>query len=159
MSLSKSGPSSASIFTLRRAIAILYFAHVLPALRKLHLPHSQNLQMMTSHFTTPLCAIFAFCQGITYNTSYSGHYLYLEASDSQRNKGDDAILVSPTINSNGPLCMTFYYHMYGSGIGTLQVVSNQTAVWKLSGDQGNRWYKATVPLRSSSGAFQVCCFE
>ena len=51
--------------------------------------------------------------------------------------------------------MTFYYHMYGASIGTLSVRVNQTVLWQLSGEQGNAWYKATVPLHFT-GVSQVC---
>ena len=42
--------------------------------------------------------------------------------------------------------MTFYYHMYGSTIGELNVYNNGSKVWSRKGPQGNQWYKATVKL-------------
>ena len=80
--------------------------------------------------------------GFSYIT---GFYFYIEASG--RSIGDVATLVSPYIQSNGnATCMVFYYHLYGQSIGTLRVKVGDQVMWKLSGNQGNDWYKGTVPL-------------
>lgn len=42
--------------------------------------------------------------------------------------------------------MVFYYHLYGHSIGSLRVKVGDQVLWQLSGNQGNNWYKATVPL-------------
>jgi len=42
--------------------------------------------------------------------------------------------------------MVFYYHLYGHSIGSLRVKVGDQVLWQLSGNQGNSWYKATVPL-------------
>ena len=49
----------------------------------------------------------------------SGHYMYVEASS--RTRGSNAKLVSPKYQGADDQCMEFYYHMYGSNIGTLNV--------------------------------------
>ena len=58
---------------------------------------------------------------------------------------------SPNIS---PLCLRFWTHMYGSGIGSLNVYvrqgSKDAKVWGLSGDAGNNWYMAQAPIASSS---------
>ena len=50
-------------------------------------------------------------------------------------------------------CMNFWYHMYGTGIGTLNVYlmnSNQKEIiWTLTGGLENRWYQGLVPFKSS----------
>ena len=55
---------------------------------------------------------------------------------------------------NSPLCLRFWTHMYGSGIGSLNVYvrqgSKDAKVWGLSGDAGNNWYMAQAPIASSS---------
>ena len=49
--------------------------------------------------------------------------------------------------------MNFAYHFYGNHIGTLNVLQQVSGklrkVWSLSGDQGNGWHVATVPLKQS----------
>lgn len=50
--------------------------------------------------------------------------------------------------------------MFGNGIGTLTVIINdkddgsETAIWSLSGEAGNVWYQAEVPI-SSQTAFRI----
>ena len=46
--------------------------------------------------------------------------MYIEASLPHRN-GDKARLLSPRYTDRQDMCVQFYYHMYGSGIGTLNV--------------------------------------
>ena len=49
--------------------------------------------------------------------------------------------------------------MYGTGIGQLEVLvkslSRTTRVWSMSGDQGNRWKQAKVPIGHIDHTFQV----
>jgi hypothetical protein len=52
--------------------------------------------------------------------------------------------------------MTFWYHMYGSAMGTLYLEASEdcaswTTVWSLSGNQGNAWYEANVDLSAYDG--------
>ena len=69
--------------------------------------------------------------------------------------GEAARLVSPRIQSNGnATCMVFYYHLYGYSIGSLRVKVGHHVLWQLSGNQGNSWYKATVPL-NFDGMYKV----
>ena len=48
----------------------------------------------------------------------------------------------------------FWTHMYGSGIGDLNVYvrvgDEDTKIWGLSGDAGNNWYMAQAPVSSTS---------
>nr|KAG5689549.1 hypothetical protein BaRGS_022052 [Batillaria attramentaria] len=54
-------------------------------------------------------------------------------------------------------CVSFWYHMYGSGMGTLNVYAASSPnslgqpIWTLSGNQGNKWFKTQVRLPSQSG--------
>ena len=82
-----------------------------------------------------------------------GLYFYIEASG--RNMGEIASLESPYIQSNGnATCMVFYYHLYGHSIGSLRIKVGDKVLWQLSGNQGNSWYKATVPL-NFDGTYKV----
>ena len=52
---------------------------------------------------------------------FSGHYMFIETS-APRIRGDNALLLSPQHPaSSGDVCVTFYYHMHGSTIGTLNL--------------------------------------
>ncbi|RMX54502.1 hypothetical protein pdam_00019992 [Pocillopora damicornis] len=79
------------------------------------------------------------------HTSGFGFYMYVEASG--QTFGDVSTIESPRIASNGnTTCMVFYYHMYGQAIHTLRVKVGDQVLWELSGNQGNDWHKATLPL-------------
>ncbi|CAH3182988.1 unnamed protein product [Porites lobata] len=68
----------------------------------------------------------------------SGNYMYIETS-SPRRPGDKAKLVL-TIPNNGEMsCLSFYYHMYGASVGTLNVYSGNSKVFNISGQQSNYW--------------------
>ena len=92
------------------------------------------------------------------HTTGSGWYMYIETS-SPRVQGDTAILESPCVDltGKGEADLTFWYHMYGASVGTLDVevtddCSTWTNVWTLSGNQGNSWYQATVNLDAYTGS-------
>ncbi len=80
-------------------------------------------------------------------------YIYLEASNPNFPL-KDAVLGSPCFDlsnvTNAQL--KFDYHMYGSGMGTLDVETSidggqtwsSTAVWSKLGDQGNQWFTDSV---------------
>jgi len=84
-------------------------------------------------------------------------YIYTESSrPNYPNK--TALLVSPCfdLSNRTDAELTFWYHMYGSAMGTLNVevsedCENWTNVWSLSGNQGNTWYQAIVDLTYYSG--------
>lgn len=80
-----------------------------------------------------------------------GSYIYIESS-SPRSEDDIAILSFSGTNNKPVVCLSFYYHMYGSGINDLYIYNRGKTVWKLVGDQGNGWKKAHVII---TGDFQV----
>ncbi|KAK7490089.1 hypothetical protein BaRGS_00018611 [Batillaria attramentaria] len=108
----------------------------------------------------------------TYNTgpqadhtvgSAQGHYIYIETSSPVRAHTDDtALLLSPTIQATfgRPGCLHFWYNMHGDKMGQLAVYLVDSAsqqgvmVWTLSGEQGEDWHQAAVPLFSVK-PFQV----
>ena len=73
---------------------------------------------------------------------------------SQGRDGWEAHLVSPIFSTSdlGSHCrLSFWYHMWGTAMGSLHVdlwdgSSWTNSVWTLSGNQGNSWQQATVPL-------------
>uniref|UniRef100_A0A673JLW2 MAM domain containing glycosylphosphatidylinositol anchor 1 n=1 Tax=Sinocyclocheilus rhinocerous TaxID=307959 RepID=A0A673JLW2_9TELE len=99
-----------------------------------------------------------------------GYYMYIETSR-PRQDGDRARLLSPLYNvtaargptgtTRTPYCVSFYYHMNGKHMGTLNVLTRvksiatvDSAVWSLSGHQGPEWRKADAEIYPS-GPFQV----
>ena len=67
--------------------------------------------------------------------------MFIETS-SPRQEGDNAKL-ELVLPGNGELgCLFFYYHMYGTAMGTLNVFSGNMKVFNESGNQGNIWRKA-----------------
>ena len=123
--------------------------------------------IITSIKKTVPCVLFVLLFFCSLNSTFIilGKYAYIEASLKQEN--DTAQLGSPTIaatvsgyTSVTPCSVTFWYHMYGSHIGTLNVHTATTygvpekTVWSLSGDQGNVWKKGQASLMSPKD-FQV----
>lgn len=85
-----------------------------------------------------------------------GQYAYLETS--LAGKGKNAVL---SVNANGPTgCVKFWYHMFGTTIGTLRVYTKasrslqKTTVWSKQGTQGDVWRYAQVELKQG-GPFEV----
>jgi hypothetical protein len=91
------------------------------------------------------------------------NYIYLEANTSIFNNcpaGSEAVLLSNCIEvntQNTDTChLSFYYHLYGRDVNSIRLdltedgLSWQT-LWVQSGNQGNRWQKASVSLRQFNG--------
>lgn len=84
--------------------------------------------------------------------NFLGHYIYIEASS--RKRYDSAQIVSPSYSSPQGGCLSFWYNMHGSQIGTLnvnmKVGSRSTQIWRKSGDQGQRWQQAQATITPST---------
>ncbi len=94
------------------------------------------------------------------HTSGNGNYLYLETSGGGGGcQNKQAELYSPCFDLRGTNRpeLTFWYHMYGSSIGTLHADAFVSGQWHLdimpeiSGDQGNTWFQANVDLSAFAG--------
>lgn len=84
---------------------------------------------------------------------WAGYYLYMEASPML--PGQNARLLSRSFRgTRGPQCLQFYYHMYGSGSGTLRVLASTNGedvlLWQQSGEQSMAWLRAQVEYRSDA---------
>ena len=79
--------------------------------------------------------------------------MYIETS-SPRQRGDNAKLNSPKLQFAGNMCLTFYYHMYGADIATLNVTINGNNAFTASGDKGDKWLRAAVDVYVS-GMYSV----
>jgi hypothetical protein len=79
-----------------------------------------------------------------------GLYAYIDSSQN-RKINDTAVLISqlmPDTGVNG-MCIEFFYHMYGKGIGTLTVYLQREgvqpiAMWALRGEQNDEWLQGKV---------------
>ena len=83
----------------------------------------------------------------------TGYYMYIETS-SPRQQGDNARLRSPNLPFSGNMCLTFYYHMYGVHMGTLNVNINGTRVFTASGNKDNVWLRTDLDV-THSGMYAV----
>uniref|UniRef100_A0A8C4RQK6 MAM and LDL receptor class A domain containing 1 n=1 Tax=Erpetoichthys calabaricus TaxID=27687 RepID=A0A8C4RQK6_ERPCA len=91
------------------------------------------------------------------SASHDGFYVYADSSNGAY--GAIADLLTPLISRTGPQCtLTFWYHMNGITVGTLQVLIISGGVtqdlWALSGSQGNSWKKGEVFL-GTRDKFQI----
>lgn len=82
----------------------------------------------------------------------TGYYIYTEASG---NSNKTARIISPVVRTTGTLCVSFWYHMYGVHINTLNMyLKNNGALnnlWTKSGNQGNKWINGLVDINSVNG--------
>ena len=74
--------------------------------------------------------------------------MYIETS-SPRQQGDSAKLNSPELQFSGNMCLKFYYHMYGTDTGTLNVNISGNSVFSASGEKGDEWLIATIDVKLS----------
>ena len=80
-----------------------------------------------------------------------GFYVFMNARKGQ--KGDDAGLLYKGFTGNK--CLTFWYHMRGRGVGSLDVWVDNTNVLVLEGSQGNEWKKAKVKITGKNSEVGV----
>lgn len=90
--------------------------------------------------------------------STAGGYAYIDSSF-PRKPGDVAKFLStnfPMTGADAPVCMHFWFHMFGSGVGHLKVFvrhyrsldSHLEEIWGLSGNAGNAWFMSEVTVSS-----------
>ncbi|XP_071503079.1 MAM and LDL-receptor class A domain-containing protein 1-like [Diadema antillarum] len=96
------------------------------------------------------------------HTTGYGNYMYIETSP--RSDGDVARLRSPAYlanNTNEPYCLTFWYHMYGNTINTLNVIMADTmgystyTLYSMYGERGDMWQRAKVDVYSYFQLFNI----
>ncbi len=89
-----------------------------------------------------------------------GKYIYLEASNCY-NKTSSILTPHFNFTSITNPYMTFFAHMYGADMGTLEVFyttdngNNWSSIGAISGDQGNAWIKLGANLAGLSGQTDV----
>ncbi|CAG9854433.1 unnamed protein product [Phyllotreta striolata] len=117
------------------------------------------------NFNTPSGSIgtgpsFDHTKGIGKN----GYYMYIESST--RVENDTARLISPVYDkTDDDVCLEFFYHMFGSTIGTLRAyvkpvndswsLDPKSAIFSKSGNQGDKWYRSYHHLGVMKDEFQI----
>lgn len=85
------------------------------------------------------------------NPNNGGYYMYMEAS-SPAATSNTAVLQYKTLPAGQPFCVHFWYHMFGNSMGSLRILAKDcktnasVEIWKVSGDQGDKWNEACVLL-------------
>uniref|UniRef100_A0A4W6EYR6 Si:ch211-106h4.4 n=1 Tax=Lates calcarifer TaxID=8187 RepID=A0A4W6EYR6_LATCA len=80
----------------------------------------------------------------------AGHYYYLPSSSTDRT-GQTAAMSSPLYPAGKGACVQLWYHMYGTGMGTLNVYQKsedgkKALIFSQTGDQGRLWRFAQASL-------------
>ncbi|XP_068604997.1 zonadhesin [Brachionichthys hirsutus] len=91
------------------------------------------------------------------HTTGAGFYIYIEGDSVTH--GDSARLLSSMCHYNGPLCLYFWYHMYGSATAMalnmyLLKSKKATKVWAMKDNQGPQWHPGYIDIRVP-GPFQI----
>ena len=125
------------------------FTHVKFELRLCQVSRPTSLLRFASVHTACQYNFFPLCLHLLSDN----YYIYMEASYGRM--GSTFRLISPTVNATAMQCFSFWYHMYGSHINTLNVKltgAGNLTVWSRNGTQGNQWHQANITLGGSSYA-------
>ncbi|KAJ8022720.1 MAM and LDL-receptor class A domain-containing protein 2 [Holothuria leucospilota] len=95
------------------------------------------------------------------HTTGTGYYMYVETSSGTINWKARLASASYVGTGNQGACLSFYYHMFGSSIGTLKVIyqtvynTQKQEIVTLSGDHGNMWLQESVHFSSATSDWLV----
>jgi hypothetical protein len=95
-----------------------------------------------------------------------GEFIFLEGSFTRPNEIHCMSTDIDLTNASAPLTLSFWYHMFGSNIGTLEVFVNNNSEFILSGQQqtenGQPWEQGTADLSGYAGqniTLRICMSE
>ncbi|KAM3604151.1 uncharacterized protein V6R79_007108 [Siganus canaliculatus] len=91
------------------------------------------------------------------HTTGAGSYMYIEGDSITH--GDSARLLSSMCHYHGPVCLHFWYNMYGSATAMALNIyllkdNKATKLWSMRNNQGPEWYPAHIDI-SMPGPFQI----
>ena len=99
------------------------------------------------------------------HTFFSSQGLFAYTDSTMGTTGSKTLMVTPSMSCIGSqCCMEFYYHMYGQGMGTLNIYIRQPIfgdilVDTIGGESlGSQWrrYRTTIsPINPQDGVFQI----
>ena len=116
---------------------------------------STNIAVMTNNGWTSISGSTpSVGTGPTADVSGSGNYYYHETSYGYNPTVSLSISCIDISSLSNPM-FSFHYHMYGSDMGALDVKVNGSSVWTKSGDQGNSWKLAVIPLTGYTGNIEI----
>lgn len=99
----------------------------------------------------PVANFHSYALCLYLNRFFSGNFLFIETSLPRR-RGEKAWLYSPYLDQSPKgKCLNFWYHMYGSHIGSMNIYLDRAQgvpIWNRTGDQGNVWRHGRVNLQS-----------
>lgn len=107
-----------------------------------------------------LCVLYFFSIHVYFancNIPPAGFYMYLEGD--RVTHGDSARLMSSACQYSGPLCLQFWYHMYGSATAMALNIyllrdNKTTKIWAMMNNQGPQWHPAYADI-TVAGPYQV----
>ncbi|CAF1067818.1 unnamed protein product, partial [Brachionus calyciflorus] len=93
--------------------------------------------------------------------SLDGHYVYIQSNSNQQSNKATSIRSAPfTVLYTTTSCFSFWYHMYGQAINTLNVKienlkSNKFSnIWSKKTSQGNAWRLGQITVQNSAGNYR-----
>lgn len=78
--------------------------------------------------------------------------MYIEATGAKMN--ETAVIASPSYKAATlGHCFSFWYHMYGNDVGTLNVYqkfgNKKYFLWTMNGNRGNEWKKTEITIKNN----------
>ncbi|KAK3090552.1 hypothetical protein FSP39_012634 [Pinctada imbricata] len=91
----------------------------------------------------------------------NGQYIFLESSNPAQ-VGDSAGIKSDLLPAGSPVCIDFWYNMYGTEMGDLNVFvlgcsssTKKDKVWSISGNQGTDWHPTCFKVENRTEDFNI----
>ncbi|XP_069465368.1 apical endosomal glycoprotein [Ambystoma mexicanum] len=94
------------------------------------------------------------------HTTGSGGFVYADASSGLQRGTRTRLHTSLQKKNQGTLCLSFWYHMYGPHIGTLNLMIRydgqaESLLWTRTGTHGNAWHLGYQTLNPKEAKYQL----